>query len=428
MIVRTIAFAELVALLLAAGAFFTMAQVSGDRAAVLVGPHSKHHYPNPSPTPTGTSTPKTTPTGLSLSELMPTPTRAAAPTGPSLSALASGSSNSTLSASGFNQLVISASWAEIEPNEGSYSASATTALQSQINAAISTGLQPVLDPGSEYAPSWIFTVGGGTQFIDQFGDVFSGSASSGNDVANAVTDMAVRAQLGLYITYLGSHLTGVTAVRVGGLAYGELRYPSGQSGSQANAYWFYDASSQATLPSPVQGWKPGTGTVAQATAFLTAYNAAMVSYGLWIEQNTASAFPSQTKLEIMLPGWGERPGQVASADSGLLVNTPDQVNMGLDWTDLLSQVADSSRIVAYSTYADATQGGSSNPDPAAYIHSILPAGMGEAGESTGNGQTTAAGLALMFQDARTWGWYSTTWNFTGQPQTPADVDSAWLSG
>jgi hypothetical protein len=324
-------------------------------------------------------------------------------------------------------VVISTSWAEIEPNEGSYSASATIALQSRINSAISAGLQPVLEPGTQYAPSWIFTVGGGTRFIDQFGDVFSGSAGSGNDVANAVTDMAVRTQVGNYITYLGSHLTGVTAVRVGGLADGELRYPSGRSGSQANACWFYDESSQATLPNSVKGWKPGTGTVAQATAFLTSYNAAMVSYGLWIVQMTASGFPSQTKLEIMLPGWGERPRDVTTAESDLLVNTPDQVNMGLDWTDLLSQLGDSSRVVAYSTYADATQGGNSNPDPAAYIHSILPSGMAEAGESTGNGQTTPAGLTLMFQDARTWGWYSATWNFTGQPETSTQVDSASLS-
>jgi hypothetical protein len=344
---------------------------------------------------------------------------------PLLGALASSSSSADLYAAGFREQVVATNWSTIEPSEGSFSAAALANLQDQINSIREAGLSPSLDIGVQYAPSWIFTVGGGTQFIDQFGDVFSGSSTSGNYVPNAVTDMAVRTQLGSYINYLGTHLTGVDSVRLGGEAYNEMRYPSGTAGSQSNAYWFYDSSSQASLPANLQGWKPGSGSVAQATQFLNAYNNAMVGYGVWLEQTAGSAFPASTKLEMLLPGWGERPSEIGPAEADLLSGTPDEINQGLDWSDLLPELTANGRVVAYSTYADATQGGGSNPDPAAFLHSILPNGMEEGGESTGNGQTTTEGMNQMFQDATSWNWYAVNWFFNGQSQSLQTVDAAF---
>jgi hypothetical protein len=357
----------------------------------------------------GTTVPYTTPT----------------PAGPLLGALDPTASYASLYASGLREVVVSANWNAIEPTEGSFSATAVAAVQAQLNAATAAGLSPSLDIGIQYAPAWIFTVGGGTQFVDQYGDVFGGTLASGNSVANAVTDPNVRAQLGTYIAYLGTHLTGVDSVRLGGAAYNELRYPSGHSGSQANAYWFYDSSSQASLPANVQGWKPGAGTVAQATAFIDAYNNALSNYGVWLVQQGAADFSSSTKLELLLPGWGERTGEVTTAVNKLLLATPDEVNQGLDWAGMLPWLPSASRVVAYSTYADATIGSATNPNPAAYIHSLLPTGMLAGGESTGNGNTTAAGMNLMFQDAKQWNWYVVNWFFHGQPQTPDQLYQAF---
>lgn len=348
---------------------------------------------------------------------------AAATTTTLLESLGYSGSNAGLVSAGFEEVVVAANWAAIEPSEGVVSASAITSLQNTINTATASGLQVALDIGTQYAPSWIFGVGGGTRFVDQYGDVFGGSPGSGNDVANAVTDSAVRTQLGDYINYLGTHLTGVSAVRLGGLADNELRYPSGTSGSKPDAFWFYDASSQALLPPSARGWVPGTGTVAQATTFLGCYNAAMVNFSDWLETVGQQSFHSTTHLEMMMPGWGDRPGEIGTAQSNLLVNTPDEINEGLDWADLRWPAT--SQVVAYTTYADAIQGTPSNPDPAAYIHSLLPAGMGSGGEPTGNGQTTPAGENLMFQDARAWDWYAVTWYFPGQSQTAVQVGTAW---
>ena len=233
-----------------------------------------------------------------------------------LGALDATDSVSSLYSTGFRETVIKATWASVEPSRSVFSSSAISSIQSQITAAKAAGLSVSLDIGMQYSPSWIFTVGAGTQFVDQFGDVFTGTSSSGNYVPNAITDISVRTQLGAYLSYLGSHLTNVDSVRLGGAAFNELRYPSGKSGSSPNAYWFYDSSSQASLLADVQGWKPGTGSVAQATEFLNAYNSAIVGYGIWLEQTSATAFSSNPRLEILLPGWGDRPSSIPTIFDG----------------------------------------------------------------------------------------------------------------
>lgn len=339
-----------------------------------------------------------------------------------LAAVGSGESNQQLAGEGYGMAVIPLAWALIEPQPGQFSSTAIQQVQSEIYQANAAGLDATIDIGTQYAPSWVFSVGGGTRFVDQYGDAFGGDPASGNDVANAVTDMAVRAQMGSYLTYLGSHLSNVAAVRVGGGPYNELRYPSGWSGSQANAFWFYDASSQALLPAALRGWRPGTGTTAQAAAFLGYYNAAMDQYAGWLVTQAGGDFPA-SKIELLLPGWGQRPGETKLAADSLLSVTGDEVNQGLDWLDLIPNLPAVGRVVAYTTWGDAPSGGPTNPAPAQFIHSLLPAGVLGGGETTGNGNSTTAGAAVMFQEAKQWHWYSAGWFFPGQPQSSADISS-----
>jgi len=343
--------------------------------------------------------------------------------GPLLGAIEPSLDDATLASDGFAAIIIPAIWSNIEPTEGNFSLTAINAVQAQINTALAAGLSVSLDIGVQYAPSWVFSIGGGTYFTDQFSDQFTGSAYSGNYVPNAVTDNNVRSAMAVYLSYLGANLTGYSSVRLGGGPDNELRYPGGTYSTHTNAYWFYDSSSQAELPADARGWIPGTGTVQQATEFINTYNAALVNYGQWLITQGSTDFTSGTKLILLLPGWGERPGEMATAENNLLSGTPDEVNQGLDWTDLLSAIGSNSNVVAYSTWADATFGGSGNPDPAAYINSILPSGMLAGGESTGNGNTTDAGMDLMFTDAENWNWYMANWFFGGQNQSASDVFS-----
>jgi hypothetical protein len=370
---------------------------------------------------TSAGTPATSAGTPAAPELTPSATAS----GPILGAVEPSLSDTALAAASFTGIVIQAGWSTVEPTMGVFSPTAIADLQSQIDAALAAGLAPSLDIGEQYAPQWIFGVGGGTRFEDQFGDIFSGAQASGNDVANAITDTTVRSYLGDYIAYLGAHLQSLASIRLGGGPFNELRYPDGTAGSQPNAFWFYDSSSQSLLPTNVQGWVPGTGTVAQATEFMNTYNSALDSYGEWLVNQGVADFPSSTKIELLMPGWGERPGEVSTAEADLLADPPEEVNEGLDWVDLLQSLPTDGRVVAYSTYADATQGGGSNPDPAAYIHALIPNGVLAGGESTGSGETTTAGQQLMFSDATKWNWYAVNWFFPGQSQAVNEITQAF---
>ncbi len=82
---------------------------------------------------------------------------------------------------------------------------------------------------------------------------------SGNNVANAFTDLAVRAAEGTYLAWLGSQIQPgeIIAIRQGGGPLGELRYPLPDDNGHTNSYWAYDASTQAALPAFRPGVDPG---------------------------------------------------------------------------------------------------------------------------------------------------------------------------
>lgn len=342
---------------------------------------------------------------------------------PLLGALAPQVSDTALHAAGFRAVIVAAAWTNIEPSDNVYSASAIADVQARINAAHSAGLSVSLDIGIQYPPAWL-TSQQELLFVNQYGDRARAPLASGHNVVNAITNTTARWYLERYMKYLAQHLTGVDSIRVGGGAYNELRYPLDSLGSQPDSYWFYDAASQALLPTDVRGWKPGTGTVQQATTFLRAYLDAMSVFGVWLTTVARQQFPKSHVL-LLLPGWGVRPGQAANAASALLVGQPNELKEGLDWATMLPQLPRSTKVVAYSTYVDATQGGPTNPNPIDYIYSLLPNGLRIGGESTGNGQTTSEGLQLMMHRSATQRWYMVNWFFNNQPQSPREVADAY---
>ncbi len=196
------------------------------------------------------------------------------------------------------------------------------------------------------------------------------------------------------------------AVRQGGGPLGELRYPGPDYNGHTDSYWAYDASTQAATPVP--GWRPGTGTAAEATLFLTAYNAAIDGYGRWLNAQLHQDFDT-TEL-VLLPGWGERPGGAAAETASLLALPVDEFNEGLDWADLLGSLPDATHSVAYTTYLDAplVKPTAQLEDPADYIATLAvgtPLRLG--GENTGNG--TTASMRLCFQRAATLGYVIVQW-------------------
>jgi hypothetical protein len=341
---------------------------------------------------TTSSVPTTAPSGSSAP-----PQRLTAATSPGLGLLGVDGDNFAAEAgAGIGFVTINVGWANAEPSNGVFDTDYIGAVQAEIASARSLGLHVILDPGLQYAPDWVFQLPGGARFVDQYGDAFGGAEVSGNDVANGVTDMAVRSAEGNYLQWLGSQVPGseLSAVRVGGGPLGELRYPEGSYNGHSDCFWAYDPSTQAT--SPVPGWVPGTGNAAQATLFLDAYNKNLVNFGDWLDQSMATDFG--TNELVLLGGWGERPGVAEQETASLLTLGYDEFSQGLDWATLLPSLPDRAGSIAYTTYLDAPSYGTTpqTVDPADYIATLAePLGMRVGGENTGNG--TIADLDLVVQ-------------------------------
>jgi hypothetical protein len=298
-------------------------------------------------------------------------------------------------AAGLHLVVIGLSWSMAEPTSGRFNSSYLSSVRIEIANARSRSLGVVLDPGLQYPPAWVFSLPGGTRFVDQYGDVYTGPVGSGDDVANAVTDTAVRAAEATYLRNLSAQIPGnlLNAVRTGGGPDGELRYPTGEYNGHRDAFWAYDSSSQAV--SPVPGWQPGTGTQADASRFLAAYNHNINAYGAWLDAQMAADFHSRQL--IMLPGWGERPGAATLEISDLLTLGYDEFSQGLDWADLLPSLPNRADLVAYTTYLD---GPTVEPtlqleDPISYIANLDKSlGIPLGGENTGNGSVSTLHLVV----------------------------------
>jgi hypothetical protein len=207
--------------------------------------------------------------------------------------------------------------------------------------------------------------------------------------------MNVRAAEATYLKWLAAEVPGaqLLAVRVGGGPLGELRYPDSSYNGHTDCFWAYDKSSQAA--SPVPGWAPGTGSTADATKFLTAYNNNLTGFGDWLDAQMGADF--RVPELVLLPGWGERPGAAAGEISSRLTEGLQEFSEGLDWAALLPSLPRRDQSIAYTTYLDSPSfsGSLQREDPADFISSIAgPLQMRMGGESSVGGTETDLNLMV----------------------------------
>jgi hypothetical protein len=273
----------------------------------------------------------------------------------------------------------------------------------------------VLDIGLQTPPAWVFGLDASTRFVNQYGDVWHGDLA--NDVADAVFDITVRRAQANYIGEISAALAGeqFSAIRVGGLLLGELHFPSADYAGHQNSFWAF--SSHALAASPVPNYRPGAGNLADSQRFLAWYLGSLNEYGNWLTQTYRQDFGSGPELQILLPSWGIRAGEIAAAERGLLTgrSTGERhttINQGLDWVELLPKLAKIGGVVAYSTWLDAPDNGPGPQDisPIRYLRALTtPLGMSIAGENTGFG--SAAAMALCLQRAKSLGLISMMWMY-----------------
>jgi hypothetical protein len=307
-----------------------------------------------------------------------------------------GAAYGTVRAVGAQLVTVPVGWDLAEPAEGHFDGAYIRSVARQVAAARAAGLSVVLDLGIQYAPGWVMHLDASSQFIDQYGDRFGGSRASGDDVPNGVTDGDVRTRLERYLGWLAFALDRYHfyAVRVGGGPDGELRYPPASYDRHTDCFWAFDPDSQATYV--VRGWRPGRGTTRQAGSFLQTYNANLADYGAWLDGVVHSDFSGAAEL-LMLPGWGERPGDTEKAIRAGLRRGSVELNSGTDWKLQLGKVPYPRSTIAYTTWLDAQSQGDSpqRTDPAEYLATLVRGTeLRLGGEDTGGGGLADLELSL----------------------------------
>lgn len=310
---------------------------------------------------------------------------------------------------GISLVTIPVGWNLAEPIEGTFNESYMQSVLSQIAIAKASGMSVILDPGIQYAPTWVMTLDDSSQFVDQYGDRFGGPPGSGDEVPNAVTDALVRSALQSYLAWLGQQFpTGLLyAIRVGGGPTSELSYPPSTFNGHTDCYWAYDPDTQQQMSVP--DWMPGTGTAADAQAFIDQYNANLAAYGAWLNEEIYEDFSGLTQL-LMLPAWGQRPGFVQAGVATLLMQGSVELNNGTDWPLQLASIPHPSSTVVYTTWLDAPNEGSTAQlmDPANYLASLVTGtAFRLGGENTGGG--SLSNLTLCLARAASLGYLLVNW-------------------
>lgn len=322
-----------------------------------------------------------------------------------------GAQANRLSGTRLKRAVVGLEWSRYQPVPGRTDAAYVARIAALVARLKAEGVGVVLDPGLQYPPRWVFDLPGGTRFRDQYGVSWTGSAD-GTAVADGVFNSRVRAAEADYLRRVAADLGGggFAAIRVGGLLSGELRYPPADDGAgHHDSIWFFDAGARASAPVP--GWRPGEGGRVEATRSVDAYLAALAGYERWLLRATADAFP-RGRLQVLFPGWGLRPGQVAQAvddglDGGSRAERGGMLASGLDWAQQVPALAvTGSRAVAYTTWLDAASGGSTPQlvSPVAYLASLAArVKIPVAGENTrlkGTGGSAARTLRVCLHRVR----------------------------
>ncbi len=315
-----------------------------------------------------------------------------------------GDSVEPLAGTGLDRAVVALDWSRYQPEPGRSDTAYVAGIAAVIRGLRTEGIKAVLDPGLHHPPPWVFALAGATRFQDQYGVRWRGSAASGTEVANAVFDTAVRTAEGAYLRRIAADLGGGTfaAIRVGGLLSGELRYPPADDGAgHRDAVWYFDPGARAHAP--VHDWRPGTGGRADAERSVRGYLGALTGYERWLLGATAAAFPTG-ELQLLLPGWGLRPGQVAAAvdddlDGRSRAEQGGMLSSGLAWDGQVRALGPyRTRAVAYTTWLDAPSGGRTPQlvSPADYLAGLTAsAGVRLAGENTGRNATRQAPKAAL---------------------------------
>lgn len=260
-----------------------------------------------------------------------------------------------LRAAGVQLVEIDVDWALFEPAPQVFDVNYINELRNQLARCRTAGLEIVLNPGFQYAPSWVSSMPDGS-YRNKSGD--AGPVT----VPNIIFSAAVRDAVVQYLARFAVEfpLATFAAIRLGTSESGELGYPRISSGGPGlpGEVWAFDSAAQTgdgladgMEPSPFPGWAPGDSswkgrsvTGAEVRRWFSWYSGSAAKAAIW-EIGAIRRAGYRGVVQLPLAGSGVLPADlnsyVAASWGG---GDPDgSFARGLYYPDQLAMIAAATR-------------------------------------------------------------------------------------
>ncbi|MFK0040897.1 hypothetical protein ACIQTW_13770 [Paenarthrobacter sp. NPDC090517] len=245
---------------------------------------------------------------------------------------------------GVSALELPLAWDRYEPVAGRVDAEYVAVVRSQVDGCRDAGMGMVLSPGLQYPPGWVRDLSGG-QLRGSLGGTPRHSG------AELIFSAKVRNAAQKYLAHVATDLgfEGMTAIRAGTDAGGELGYPGPGDGGNEREFWaFGDAPqhgiglAEGVAPAPMPGWVPGTRswngkpvTGEQVQRWWDWYAGSAVDAVVW-QVRELRKLGYQGRVHVPVAGRGVLPTDKAEAINGHLdgrANPDGAQERGLDYLE-----------------------------------------------------------------------------------------------
>ncbi|HWH72491.1 MAG TPA: beta-galactosidase, partial [Candidatus Sulfotelmatobacter sp.] len=337
-----------------------------------------------------------------------------------------------LDQAGNNWVDIQFAWSSFEPSQGQYSSTYVRQIQTAIDNALSRGWKAGLRLSWQYPPSWATQLPE-ARFVNQYGDLFSDTGSSGKNVVAFPFNQNLRNIISLTMANFfaqmqtnagGNYLQKLSAIAFGGGFYGEVNLPDPVFNGHANCYWAYSNEAKSMFQAylaghygtigalnsawgrsydsfAAAGFTPGQTSLSHRAAvdFLNWLCSVQQQYVLFQRNLIRNAYDGYIMLE--LGGWGLRTNYITSnltVDLNGSGAGADSVSKVYDFGNFLRVLSEAgeSKVLANCTWIDPSLSfsGPGNPAPVEWIAGFARQyGFLSCGEYTANSTALDLGAA-----------------------------------
>ncbi|WP_159701108.1 hypothetical protein [Arthrobacter sp. 18067] len=241
-------------------------------------------------------------------------------------------------------------WDRYQPEAGQVDRDYVAEVRERLNNCRQADMGMVLSPGLHYPPDWVRDLPDG-QLRGNAGGVPRNAGAElifSADVRNAAQKYLARV-----VSDLG--FEGITAIRVGTNASGELGYPGPGDGGNEREFWAFGDAPQygiglpeGVAPSPMPGWVPGTRswngkpvTDEQVQRWWDWYTGSAVDAVTW-QISELRTLGYQGSVHVPVAGRGVLPTDKSEAIKGRLdgrANPDGAQERGLDYSEQFTALA-----------------------------------------------------------------------------------------